>query len=158
MSNVLGEEAKQTAVWNLSPEEQDLISVTNGDILGERDKDGVWNFHLYTTDGYIEMANGELVWVFGYTHAKGSFKDVGEVTTKEQVEQLLEPVKVPSDPIHLFVGEKARITLHNTGMHCADPNSGINHVAHTIHFHGLDLTPSVDGVPSLPVDPVLEHK
>jgi FtsP/CotA-like multicopper oxidase with cupredoxin domain len=103
------------------------------------------------------MTNGELVWVFGYTHAKGSFKNVGEVTTKEQVEQLLEPVKVPSDPVHLFVGEKARVTLHNTGMHCAAEHSGINHVAHTIHFHGLDLTPAVDGVPSLPVDPVLEH-
>ena len=155
--NVFAEEAKQTEVWNLSQDEQDLINVTNGDIPGDRGKDGVWEFHLYTTDGYIEMTNGELVWVFGYTHAKGSFKNVGEVTTKEQVEQLLEPVKVPSDPIHLFVGEKVRITLHNTGMHCAAEHSGINHVAHTIHFHGLDLTPAVDGVPSLPVDPVLEH-
>ena len=98
------EEAKQAEVWNLSQDEQDLISVTNGDIPGDRGKDGVWEFHLYTTDGYIEMTNGELVWVFGYTHAKGSFKNVGEVTTKEQVEQLLEPVKVPSDPVHLFVG------------------------------------------------------
>ena len=151
------EEAKQTEVWNLSQDEQDLINVTNGDIPGDRGKDGVWEFHLYTTDGYIEMTNGELVWVFGYTHAKGSFKNVGEVTTKEQVEQLLEPVKVPADPVHLFVGEKVRITLHNTGMHCAAEHSGINHVAHTIHFHGLDLTPAVDGVPSLPVDPVLEH-
>ena len=155
--NVFAEEAKQTEVWNLSQDEQDLINVTNGDIPGDRGKDGVWEFHLYTTDGYIEMTNGELVWVFGYTHAKGSFKNVGEVTTKEQVEQLLEPVKVPSDPIHLFVGEKVRVTLHNTGMHCAAEHSGINHVAHTIHFHGLDLTPAVDGVPSLPVDPVLEH-
>ena len=43
-------------------------------------------------------------------------------------------------------------------MHCANEHSGINHVPHTIHFHGLDLTPSVDGVPSLPVDPVLEHE
>lgn len=155
--NVFAEEAKQTEVWNLSQDEQDLINVTNGDIPGDRGKDGIWEFHLYTTDGYIEMTNGELVWIFGYTHAKGSFKNVGEVTTKEQVEQLLEPVKVPSDPIHLFVGEKVRITLHNTGIHCAAEHSGINHVAHTIHFHGLDLTPAVDGVPSLPVDPVLEH-
>ncbi|MCR4320888.1 MAG: hypothetical protein NUV74_11205 [Candidatus Brocadiaceae bacterium] len=115
--NVFAEEVKQTKVGSLSQDEQDLINVTNGDILGERNKDGVWEFHLYTTDGYIEMTNGELVWVFTYTHAKGSFKNVGEVTTKEQVEQLLGPVKVPSDPIHLFVGEKARITLHNTGMH-----------------------------------------
>ena len=106
------EEAKQVETWNLSQDEQDLINVTNGDIPGDRGADGVWEFHLYTTDGYIEMTNGELVWVFGYTHDKGSFKNVGEVTTKEQVEQLLEPVKVPSDPIHLFVGEKARITLH----------------------------------------------
>ncbi|MFN3531204.1 MAG: multicopper oxidase domain-containing protein [Candidatus Brocadia sp.] len=158
MPGVFGEEAKQTTVWSLSEEEQDLINVTNGDLLGERGPDGVWEFHLYTTDGYVEMTNGELVWVMGYTHAKGSFKNVGEVTTKEQVEELLEPVKVPGDPLHLFVGEKARITLHNTGIHYAAEHSGINHVAHTIHFHGLDLTPAVDGVPSLPVDPVLEHK
>jgi len=130
--NLLAEEAKAAEEWSLSQEEKELVNVTNDDILGERGKDGVWEFHLYTTDGYIEMTNGDLVWVFGYTHAKGSFKDVGEVKTKEQVEQLLEPVKVPSDPIHLFVGEKARITLHNTGMHYADEHSGINHVAHTI--------------------------
>lgn len=158
MPGVFGDEAKQTTAWSLSEEEQDLINVTNGDLLGERGPDGAWEFHLYTTDGYIEMTNGELVWVMGYTHAKGSFKNVGEVTTKEQVEELLEPVKVPSDPLHLFVGEKARITLHNTGIHFAAEHSGINHVAHTIHFHGLDLTPAIDGVPSLPVDPVLEHK
>lgn len=155
---VFGEEAKQAMNWDLNQDNQDLINVTNGDLLGERTQDGVWEFHLYTTDGYVEMANGELVWVMGYTHAKGSFKDVGDVKTKEQVAQLLEPVKVPGDPIHLFVGEKARIILHNTGIHCSPEHSGINHVAHTIHFHGLDLTPSVDGVPSLPVDPVLEHK
>ena len=156
--NVFSDETKPTEQWSLSQEDQDLISVTNGDILGERSKDGVWDYDIYKKDGYIEMVNGELVWVFGYTHAKGSFKDVGEVETKDEVGKLLEPVKVPSDPVHLFVGEKARITLHNTGMHCAAENSGINHVAHTIHFHGLDLTPAVDGVPSLPVDPVLEHK
>ena len=138
MPKVFGEEVKQSEAWSLNQEDQDLRNVTNGDIIGDRGKDGVWEFHLYTTDGYQEMANGEMVWVFGYTHAKGSFKNVGEVTTKEQVEQLLEPVKVPADPIHLFVGEKARITLHNTGMHCAGEHSGINHVAHTIHFHGLD--------------------
>jgi FtsP/CotA-like multicopper oxidase with cupredoxin domain len=156
--NVFGEEVKQAETWSLNEEEQALNNVTNGDILGERGKDGAWEFHLYTTDGYIEMTNGELVWVMGYTHAKGSFKNVGEVKTKEELEQLLEPVKVPSDPLHLFVGEKARITLHNTGIHNCAEHSGINHVAHTIHFHGLDLTPAVDGVPSLPVDPVLEHK
>lgn len=156
-SRLFAEEAKQAAAWALSQDEQELANVTNGDVLGERGKDGVWEFHLYTTDGYLEMTNGELVWVFGYTHAKGSFKNVGEVKTKEELERLLEPVKVPSDPVHLFVGEKSRITLHNTGMHYANEHSGINHVAHTIHFHGLDLAPAVDGVPSLPVDPVLEH-
>lgn len=155
---VSAEEAKKWEFTQEELEEQALTDVTNGDVLGERGADGAWEFHLYTTDGYIEMTNGELVWVMGYTHAKDSFKNVGEVKTKEDVESLLEPVKVPSDPLHLFVGEKARITLHNTGIHCADEHSGINHVAHTIHFHGLDLTPAVDGVPSLPVDPVLEHK
>lgn len=158
---VFAEEAKKAENWNLTQEEleeQALLEVTNGDVLGVRGKDGVWEFHIYTIDGYIEMTNGELVWVFGYTHAKDSFENVGEIKTKEDAERLLEPVKVPADPVHLFVGEKARVVLHNTGMHYADEHSGINHVAHTIHFHGLDMAPAVDGVPSLPVDPVLEHK
>ncbi|HLE86633.1 MAG TPA: hypothetical protein VI727_03090 [Candidatus Brocadiaceae bacterium] len=68
LPGAFAEEAKQTEVWSLSQDEQDLINVTNGDIPGERNKDGVWEFHLYTTDGYIEMTNGELVWVFSYTH------------------------------------------------------------------------------------------
>ena len=73
---VFAEEAKKAEDWNLTQaelEEQALIDVTNGDVLGERGADGVWEFHLYTTDGYIEMTNGELVWVMGYTHAKDSF-------------------------------------------------------------------------------------
>ena len=84
-SRLFAEEAKQAETWALSQEEQELASVTNGDILGERGKDGVWEYHLYTADGYQEMTNGELVWVFGYTHAKGSYKTVGEVKTKEVV-------------------------------------------------------------------------
>ncbi|UJS19650.1 MAG: hypothetical protein L3J18_12145 [Candidatus Brocadia sp.] len=78
--DVFAGEAKKAEDWNMTQdelEEEALIDVTNGDVLGERAKDGAWEFHLYTTDGYIEMTNGELVWVFGYTHAKGSFENVG---------------------------------------------------------------------------------
>ena len=40
-------------------------------------------FHLYVTDGYQEMADGEFVYFWGYTHAK-DFSDVGEIKTKEE--------------------------------------------------------------------------
>ncbi|MEK6559828.1 MAG: hypothetical protein AABZ43_06765, partial [Planctomycetota bacterium] len=41
MPKVFGEEVKQTEVWSLNQEEQDLRNVTNGDVIGDRGKDGV---------------------------------------------------------------------------------------------------------------------
>lgn len=105
--------------------------------------------HLYVTDGYQEMADGELIYFWGYTHAK-DFSDVGEIKTKEERNTKLLPIKVPGDEIRLTSGKNYVIVLHNAGWYETEKHSGINHVAHTIHFHGLDLIPAVDGVPNLP--------
>lgn len=106
-------------------------------------------FHLYVTDGYQEMADGEMIYFWGFTHAK-DFADVGEIKTKEERYAKLLPLKVPGDEIRLTSGRNYVVVLHNAGWYETEEHSGINHVAHTIHFHGLDLIPALDGVPNLP--------
>lgn len=106
-------------------------------------------FHLYVTDGYQEMADGEFIYVWGYAHAEG-FADVGEIKTEEERDAKLLPLKVPGDEIRFISGKNYVVVLHNTGWYETEEESGINNVAHTIHFHGLDLIPDVDGVPNLP--------
>lgn len=106
-------------------------------------------FHLYVTDGYQEMADGEFIYVWGYAHAEG-FVDVGKVETEEERDIKLLPLEVPSAEIRLTSGKNYVVVLHNAGWYETEKESGINNVAHTIHFHGLDLIPDVDGVPNLP--------
>ncbi len=110
-------------------------------------------FHLYVTDGYQEMADGESVYFWGYAHTK-DFANVGEIKTKEERDAKLLPLKVPGDEIRLTSGKSYVIVLHNAGWYETEEHSGVNHVAHTIHFHGLDLIPAFDGVPNLPTEPV----
>lgn len=114
-------------------------------------------FHLYVTDGYQEMANGESIYFWGFTHAK-DFADVGEIKTREERDAKLLPPKMPGDEIRLTSGKNYVVVLHNAGWYETEAHSGINHVSHTIHWHGLDLIPAVDGVPNLPIDPVAEGK
>lgn len=114
-------------------------------------------FHLYTTDGYQEMANGESIYVWGFTHAE-DFADVGEIKTKEERELKLLPVKAPGDELRLQSGKNYAIVLHNAGWYETEKGCGANNVAHTIHFHGMDLIPAMDGVPDLPTAPVFPGK
>ena len=106
-------------------------------------------FHLYAIDGYQKMADGEVIYIWGFTHAIG-FADVGEIKTKEDRDSKLLPLKVPGDEIRLRSGKNYVIVLHNAGWYETEEHSGVNNASHTIHFHGLDLIPYVDGVPKLP--------
>ncbi|KAB2833715.1 MAG: multicopper oxidase domain-containing protein, partial [Candidatus Brocadia sp.] len=110
-------------------------------------------FHLYATDGFQEMADGELIYFWGFTHAK-DFADAGEIKTKEERDEKLLPLKVPGDEIRLTSGKNYVVVLHNAGFYEIEAHSGIHGVPHTIHFHGLDLIPAYDGVPNLPYTPV----
>src|SRR5574337_363246 len=110
-------------------------------------------FHLYATDGYQEMADGELIYFWGFTHAK-DFADAGEIKTKEERDEKLLPLKVPGDEIRLISGKNYVVVLHNAGFYETEAHSGVHGVPHTIHFHGLDLIPVYDGVPNLPYTPV----
>ena len=110
-------------------------------------------FHLYATDGYQEMADGELIYFWGFTHAN-DFVDVGEIKTREERDKKLLPLKVPGDEIRLISGKNYIVVLHNAGFYETEKHSGVHGVPHTIHFHGLDLIPTYDGVPNLPYTPV----
>lgn len=110
-------------------------------------------FHLYATDGYQEMADGELIYFWGFAHAK-DFADAGEIKTREERDMKLLPLKVPGDEIRLTSGKNYVVILHNAGFYEIETHSGVHGVPHTIHFHGLDLIPAYDGVPNLPYTPV----
>ncbi len=110
-------------------------------------------FHLYATDGYQEMADGELIYFWGFTHGK-DFADAGEIKTKEERNGKLLPLKVPGDEIRLISGKNYVVVLHNAGFYETEAHSGVHGVPHTIHFHGLDLIPAYDGVPDMPYTPV----
>lgn len=110
-------------------------------------------FHLYATDGYQEMADGELIYFWGFAHTK-DFADAGEIKTKEERDGKLLPLKVPGDEIRLTSGKNYVVVLHNAGFYEIEAHSGVHGVPHTIHFHGLDLIPAYDGVPNLPYTPV----
>ncbi len=110
-------------------------------------------FHLYATDGYQEMADGELIYFWGFAHAK-DFVDAGEIKTREERDMKLLPLKVPGDEIRLTSGKNYVVILHNAGFYEIETHSGVHGVPHTIHFHGLDLIPAYDGVPNLPYTPV----
>ena len=112
-------------------------------------------FHLYAIDGYQKMADGNSIYIWGFTHAK-DFADVGEIKTEEDRDSKLLPLKVPGDEIRLRSGKNYVIVLHNAGWYETEEHSGVNHVSHTIHFHGLDLIPYVDGVPKLPYPAVFQ--
>ncbi len=53
-------------------------------------------FHIYVTDGYIEMADGEYIYQWGFTHAP-DWADVGEISTVEERDAKLLPISVPGD-------------------------------------------------------------
>ena len=114
-------------------------------------------FHIYVTDGYIEMADGEYIYQWGFTHAP-DWADVGEIKTVEERDAKLLPIMVPGDEIRFQSGKNYIVVLHNTGWFEAEEHSGIQHVAHTIHWHGLDLIPAVDGIPNIPYPSVFPQE
>ncbi|GJQ60136.1 MAG: hypothetical protein D8M57_14995 [Candidatus Scalindua sp. AMX11] len=114
-------------------------------------------FHIYITDGYQEMADGEFIYFWGYTHAK-DWADVGKIDTIEERDEKLLPVRFPGDEMRFKSGKNYIVVLHNAGWYETEEHSGINHVAHTIHWHGFDLIPAVDGIPNIPYPAVFPHE
>jgi plastocyanin len=86
----------------------------------------VKKFHLYATDGYLTLPDGNQVYVWGYS------------LTNEQG-----TASYPAPTLEVNEGDAVEVTLTNIGP----KKKGIKRVAHTIHWHGLDTDQQNDGVP-----------
>ena len=84
------------------------------------------HYTVYATDGYVTMPDGNQIYTFG-------FNDTG---IKGQV-------VFPSPLIWANVGDEVSVTLINLGFRyrpdLTDP--------HTVHLHGMHVTPFFDGFP-----------
>jgi FtsP/CotA-like multicopper oxidase with cupredoxin domain len=95
-------------------------------IVSAEEKEAVKKFHLYATDGYFTLPDGEQVYIWGYSlkNEKGT-------------------AVYPAPTLEVNEGDQVEVTLTNIGT----KKEGIKRVAHTIHFHGLDTDQENDGVP-----------
>ncbi len=86
----------------------------------------VRSYTVYATDGYVTMADGNVVYAFG-------FNDTG----------VLGQIQFPSPLVWANVGDEIHLTLVNLGFKyrpdLMDP--------HTIHLHGVHVVPYYDGFP-----------
>ena len=121
------------AVLTQQPPDTDGID-TDGD--GIADNDNIF-MHMTAGDGFVNMADGRLQYMFGFSDANG-IADANVLN-----EKMLEG-EFPGPTIVVREGQKLYLTLTNTGMMVRpdlfDP--------HTIHWHGFPQAASIfDGVP-----------
>ena len=114
---------------------------TNGDAIPEPGAAGydpnVKCMHMAAGDGFVNMADGHLQYIFGFSDVTGS-------TEAEAVGNGILAANFPAPTIVLKQGQQFYLTLTNVGMNMRpdlfDP--------HTVHFHGFPNAASVfDGVP-----------
>jgi FtsP/CotA-like multicopper oxidase with cupredoxin domain len=112
---------------------------TNGDAIpdGPYDPNKLKCMHLTSGDGFVNMADGRLQYVFGYSDVTGipenQVMSVGHLNAN-----------FPAPTISLKEGQEFYLTLTNVGMAIRpdlfDP--------HTVHFHGFpNASSGFDGVP-----------
>ena len=97
--------------------------------------------HLAAGDGFINMADGKLQYIFG-------FSDMTGVSQDDAISEGILAAEFPAPTIELNEGEEFYLTLTNVGMlmrpDLADP--------HTVHFHGFpDAADIFDGLPDASV-------
>jgi len=84
------------------------------------------SYTVYATDGYVTMADGNKTYMFG-------FNDTG----------VMGQIQFPAPLIWANVGDTVNVTLFNLGFKyrpdLTDP--------HTIHLHGMHVSPYFDGFP-----------
>jgi FtsP/CotA-like multicopper oxidase with cupredoxin domain len=110
---------------------------TNGDAIPETAMPGVVCKHLAAGDGFATMADGRVLYTFG-------FADVTGVPPVQAIDQGILAANFPAPTIDLKQGDKFYLTLTNVGMAMRpdlfDP--------HTVHFHGFpQAAPVFDGMP-----------
>lgn len=110
--------------------------------------------HLYSIDGEMSLADGAVIPIMGFANYDDNFNPAPEPVDWKHLNKRL---SVPGPTIRVKKGERVRVIHHNAGVHLSPQASGLNHVTHTIHFHGLDLIVPLDGVPEVPGNtPALE--
>ena len=126
-----------------SPSRADVFSQCPPDVDGI-DTDGDWIvdndnvcFHLTGGDGFVNMADGTLLYTFGFDDVTG-VPDADVMLTGRLAADL------PGPTIVVREGQRLYISLTNVGMQMRpdlfDP--------HTVHFHGVPEAASIfDGVP-----------
>lgn len=92
----------------------------------ETSKNGVKQFQLYATDGYLTLPDGEKVYIWGYS-----------------LENKQGTAVYPAPTLEVEEGDQVEVKLTNIGP----AKAGIKRVAHSIHWHGLDTDQANDGVP-----------
>ena len=111
---------------------------TNGDAVPDAPGDpNVVCKHLAAGDGFVTMADGRVLYTFG-------FSDVTGVAPAQAVNTGILAANFPAPTIELKEGNKFYLTLTNVGMAMRpdlfDP--------HTVHFHGFpNAAPVFDGMP-----------
>jgi FtsP/CotA-like multicopper oxidase with cupredoxin domain len=121
------------SVYTQDPEDTDGID-TDGD--GNPSNDYV-SLHVAAGDGFINMADGRLQYIFG-------FSDVTGVSDANVIMNAMLGATFPSPTITVKEGQKLYLNLTNVGMMIRpdlfDP--------HTVHWHGFPQAASIfDGVP-----------
>jgi len=125
-------------------------------------------YNIYATDGYLTLADGQVIYVYGYiggmqgvpmsylitdpltglatidslTYALGAPAPTpGPVAAGELA--LAGHAQVPGPLIYARVGDIVQINFKNLGV----TNVNAPNDPHTIHLHGLDVNQANDGVP-----------
>src|SRR5690606_21334631 len=111
-----------TCAWGPSP----ASAQADPPAAGPPPAPAVKEFHLYATDGEHRTAEGNSIYIWGYT---------------------LSPVQgtatLPGPPIEVNEGDRVRSTLTNLGP----SREAVQEFPHTVHLHGLDVSQANDGVP-----------
>jgi FtsP/CotA-like multicopper oxidase with cupredoxin domain len=114
---------------------------TNGDAVPEVANPAVKCMHLSAGDGFVRMADGRVLYNFG-------FSDLTGVPLADAIGTGLLAANFPAPTIELNEGQKFYLTLTNVGMTMRpdlfDP--------HSVHFHGFPNQASIfDGLPETSV-------
>jgi FtsP/CotA-like multicopper oxidase with cupredoxin domain len=97
--------------------------------------------HIAAGDGYVRMADGLELYMFGFT-------DVTGLPPDQVTEQAMLAANFPAPTIVLDEGDEFYLTLSNVGMAM---RSDLND-PHTVHFHGFPQAAAVfDGLPEVAI-------
>jgi FtsP/CotA-like multicopper oxidase with cupredoxin domain len=110
---------------------------TNGDAVPEVANPAIKCMHLSGGDGYVRMADGRVLYSFG-------FSDLTGVPLADAIGAGISAANFPAPTIELKEGQQFYLTLTNVGMASRpdlfDP--------HSVHFHGFpNQAPIYDGLP-----------